>query len=462
MNAILDNIRNWYLGLTSTMRGVLIAVTAIVIVGVVAFIWIAGGPGPMEFASGQKVALADYHGADPTGAPASMKSASLVQRGEYLARAADCMVCHTAKGETPYAGGFAFTLPFGTIYSTNITPDKETGIGNYTDAQFLAAVHRGVRADGKRLYPAMPFASYTYMTDADALAIKAYLFSLAPVHAPAKTNTMGFPFNQRWAMGIWSAFFNADKRFRPDTAHSPEWNRGAYIAEALAHCGECHTPRNIAYALNNRRKFAGEVTAGWRAYDITGDKGTGIGAWSDDQVFAYLTTGHVLGHGTASGPMGEAVDKSFSQLTPGDMHAVVAYLRSVPPVSSKLPATLAPAAPPSHKQGAMVADARGKQVYEGACASCHDWTGVSPIIPLATLTGSRAVNDPSATNVAQIVISGTRRTTPQGTATMPAFGGAYSNAEIAAVANYVTARFGSEGSRLTERDVQDLRRQSAQ
>ena len=462
MTAILDNIRNWYFGLGSVTRGILIAVVAIGIVGIFAFIWIAGGPGPMNFTGGPKVALADYHGADPTGVPASMKSASPVQRGEYLARAADCMVCHTAKGQAPYAGGFAFNLPFGTIYSTNITPDKDTGIGNYTDAQFLAAMHRGIRADGKRLYPAMPFASYTYMTDADALAVKAYLFSLAPVHAPAKTNTLGFPFNQRWAMGIWAWFFNPDTRFEPDAAKSPEWNRGAYIAEALAHCGECHTPRNVAYALNNRQKFAGETTAGWRAYNISSDSATGIGAWSDDAVFAYLTTGHVLGHGTASGPMGEAVDKSFSQLAPEDMHAVVAYLRSVPPVTSNLPATLAPPAPASHRQGVTITDARGKQVFEGACASCHDWTGVSPIIPFATLTGARAVNDPSAVNVAQIVISGTKRKTPQGMVVMPAFGATYSNVEIAAVANYVTARFGSEGSRLTERDVENLRRQSAQ
>jgi mono/diheme cytochrome c family protein len=299
------------------------------------------------------------------------------------------------------------------------------------------------------------------MTDADALAIKAYLFSLPPVHAPAKRDTLSFPFNQRWAMGIWSFFFNADTRFEPNTAQSPEWNRGAYVAEALAHCGECHTPRNLAFALNNRKKFAGETTGGWRAYNISSDRGTGIGAWRDDQVFAYLTTGHVLGHGTASGPMGEAVDESFSQLAPEDMHAVVVYLRSVPAASSDLPATLAPAAPSSHKEGAM-ADARGKEVFEGACASCHSWSGVSPILPFATLTGARAVNDPSATNVAQIVISGTRRKTPQGAVAMPAFGASYSNAEIAAVANYVTARFGSEGSGLTESDVAKLRRQSAQ
>ena len=156
------------------------------------------------------------------------------------------------------------------LFPTNITPDKETGIGAYSDAQFLAAVHRGVRRDGERLYPAMPFPGYAYMTDADALAIKAYLFSLAPVHAPNRPDSLVFPFNQRWLMAIWSGFFSADARFEPHPSQSPQWNRGAYIAEALAHCGECHTPRNLAFALDNRSKFAGAVTAGWRAYNISG------------------------------------------------------------------------------------------------------------------------------------------------------------------------------------------------
>ena len=238
-------------------RPLLIALAVLVFIGVVAFFVIVG-PGPMAFSKGRKVDLEDYHAANPSGVPAALAQTSLIKKGEYLAKAADCLVCHTAKGGEPYAGGFAFVLPFGTLYSTNITPDKATGIGNYTDAQFLAAVHRGVRRDGVNLYPAMPYTSYTYMTDADALAIKAYLFSLAPVGSPNKPNALAFPFNQRWAMGVWSALFNSNERFKPDTERSAEWNRGAYVAEALAHCGECHTPRNLAFALNNRKKF-GEI-----------------------------------------------------------------------------------------------------------------------------------------------------------------------------------------------------------
>jgi mono/diheme cytochrome c family protein len=444
-------------------RRILVSVAAIVVVALVAGIWIVRGPGPMAFADGAKVALADYRGANPTGVPAALAQASAVERGAYLARAADCMACHTTQDGKAYAGGLGFKLPFGTLYSTNITPDKETGIGNYSDQDFLNAVHRGIRRDGARLYPAMPFASYTYMTDADALAIKAYLFSLPPVRAAAPENTLMFPFNQRWTVSFWSALFNPDTRFEPDTSKSPEWNRGAYLAEALAHCGECHTPRNLAFALDNRQKFAGAVTAGWRAFNISSDKSTGVGAWSDEDLVSYLSIGHADGHGTASGPMGEAVDHSLSFLTQPDIRAMVAYLRTVPPTpSTDLPATLAPPAPASHKDGGGTPDPRGKMVFEGACVSCHGWTGESPLSPLATLTGAWAVNDPSATNVVQIVISGTKRHVPEGAVSMPAFGSTHSDAEIAAVANYVTARFGAKASHLTAQDVADLRAQASQ
>jgi mono/diheme cytochrome c family protein len=443
-------------------RRILLSIVAIIIIALVAALWIIRGPGPMAFADGPKVALADYKAADPTGVPATLAKADLIERGAYLAKAADCMVCHTTRDGQEYAGGLAFKLPFGTLYSTNITPDKETGIGNYSDQDFLNAIHRGIREDGARLYPAMPFTSYTYMTDADALAIKAYLFSLPPVHAPDPENTLTFPFNQRWAMSFWSALFNPDTRFAPDSSKTPEWNRGAYLAEALAHCGECHTPRNLGFALNNREKFGGAITAGWRAYNISSDKTTGIGGWRDDDLISYLSIGHAAGHGSASGPMGEAVDHSFSQFTPEDIRAVVAYLRTVPPVASPdLPATLAPPAPASHKDGGGTPDPRGKMVFEGACVSCHGWTGESPISPFATLTGAWAVNDPGATNVAQIVISGTERHS-EGAVSMPAFGDAYSDAEIAAVTNYVTARFGSKGSSLTAQDVAELRKQTSE
>jgi mono/diheme cytochrome c family protein len=455
-------MRAWFTHLGYVARGIVVAAILIAAIALASFIWLVSTPGPMAFARGTNVSLSDYHAGNPTGVPAALAGADQIKRGEYLARAADCLVCHTAHGGEDYAGGLAFPLPFGTLYSTNITPDKDTGIGNYSDQDFLHAVQRGVRRDGAHLYPAMPFTSYTFITDADALAIKAFLFSLAPVHATEPKNTLIFPFNQRWLMSIWSVMFSADKRFEPNATRSPEWNRGAYLAEALAHCGECHTPRNIGFALDNRRKFAGALAAGWRAFDISPDLSSGVGAWSDDELFAYLSTGHASGRGTAAGPMGEAVDESFSALSPTDVHALVAYLRSVPAVaSSDLPATIAPPAPASPKLGGATSDVLGRRVFEQACVSCHSWTGVSAISPFATIAGTRAVNDPSATNVAQIVISGTSRQTPAGVVSMPAFGPSYSDTEIAAVANYVTARFGSAPSKIGEKEVAELRNQTA-
>jgi len=438
------------------------ALGAVVAIALITSAYIILGPRPTDFAGGKRVALSVYNGEDPTGVPAELKSTSIVERGAYLTRAADCVVCHTAKDGAPFAGGRAFVLPFGTLYSTNITPDVDTGIGSYTDANFLDAVHRGIGRNNTKLYPAMPYASYTYMSDSDALAIKAYLFTLQPVHAPARLNTLAFPFDQRSLMSVWSLLFNPNKRFEPNMDRSAEWNRGAYLTEAMGHCGECHTPRNLFFALNNRQKFAGTVQAGWRAYNITPDKKSGVGAWSDAELTQYLATGHANGRGTAAGPMGEAVDESLSYLKPSDITAMVTYLRSVADVATSdlpEPRTI-PVLSTSPAEGLSAnADPHGRAVYEGACVGCHGWTGVSPVISLANLTGTRAVNDPSANNVAQVIIRGAQRHTTSDAANMPAFGSAYSDAEIASVANYVTARFGAAGSNLTATNVATLRTQ---
>jgi mono/diheme cytochrome c family protein len=435
---------------------------AVLMAAAVAFIaYLVFAPGPTAFAKGQRVALADYHDKDPTGVPDELKSASLEVRGEYLARAADCAACHTVKGGESFTGGRAFILPFGTIYSTNITPDADTGIGAYTDADFLNAVHKGVgRANGK-LYPAMPYASYTYMTDADALAIKAYLFTLKPLHAPTPPNTLAFPFNQRGLMSIWSAMFNPDKRYEPDLQRDAVWNRGAYLAEAMGHCGECHTPRNLAFALNNRKKFAGAVQAGWRAFNVTPDRSSGVGAWSDVDLSHYLSTGHAEGRGMASGPMGEAIDESLSHLKPSDIGALVTYLHTIPAISTgDLPEPRAtPAAATFANVGNASIEPAGRAVYAGACAGCHGWTGSTPGVASVTLTGIRAVNDATATNVAQVIIRGGERQAEPGPQNMPAFGSTYSDSEIAGVANYVTARFGAKASDLTAAQVAILRTQ---
>jgi len=432
-----------------------LATVLVIAIGIAGYIVL--GPGATDFAGGHRVALASYSGGNPIGVPEELKSSTLIARGEYLARAADCMVCHTATNGTPYTGGRPFVLPFGTIYSTNITPDLRTGIGHYTDQNFLDAVHKGLGRNGTRLYPAMPYASYTLMADADALAIKAYLFSLQPVQAPAPADTLSFPFNQRYLMAFWSAFFNPDKRFEPNTDRSADWNRGAYLVEAMGHCGECHTPRNLGMALNQRKKFAGTVQAGWRAYNITPDATAGVGAWSDQDLIEYLSSGHAHARGTASGPMGEAVDEGLSHLTTGDVAAVVTYLRTVPVVASPdLPAPkLQPAA--DFFADDQSGNPHGRAVYEGACAGCHGWSGVSASLPNATLTGTRAINDPTAGNVAQVILRGGQRHTSDESVYMPNFGATYSDSEIASVANFVTERFGAKGSTLTEKDISKLR-----
>jgi len=436
--------------------GVLVAIVAVVGIGVLA--WYGTRPGPLAFANGKSVALAAYNG-HPTGVPADFKDSDPIARGRYLAEAADCKSCHTTEGGQPFAGGRAFKLPFGTLYTPNITPDPTTGIGAWSDADFLKVVHQGISRDGKRLYPAFPYAAYAYITDEDVLAIKAYLFTVPAVNSAPPPNTLAFPYNQRWLMAIWSGLFKPGDRFQPVAEQTPEWNRGAYLVEALAHCGDCHTPRNLLQALDNKRKFAGGEAEGWTAYNITADKDSGVGGWSEEELAQYLSTGHAKGRGTASGPMAEAVDLSFAKMTPSDIRAMVAYLRSVPAVATpELPAPKSEPASADPKQGLVAnTDERGKHVFAGACASCHSWTGVSPLSTQATLTGVRAVNDPSAKNVAQIVLMGSKHRSPDSGLQMPGFGAAYTDDEIAAVSNYVTGRFGAKGSAITASDVRKLR-----
>jgi mono/diheme cytochrome c family protein len=420
--------------------------------------WFASAPGPLDFARPASTTPA-YAGPAVTGVPAELARADVVTRGQYLERAAECEGCHTAPGGQAFAGGRPFQTAYGTIYSTNITPDRATGIGAWSDRDFLSAVHKGVRPDGQHLYPAFPYATYAHMADADVLAIKAYLFSLKPVRHAASANDLVFPLDHRWLMGVWSLIFDRDGAFQPVAGRSSEWNRGAYLSEAMAHCGECHTPRTVLQSLDNRKKFAGGVASGWNAYNITSDRLTGVGAWSDQELAQYIAAGHAEGRGSAAGPMGDAVDLGMRFLTPADVHAMVVYLRSLPAIgSSNVSPSLAGPAPASPKENVpVIGAALGKRIFEGACASCHGWTGAGQLTSYAGLTGSRAVNDPSAVNVARVVLSGSRRRTPQGEVFMPAFGHAYSDAEIAAVANYVTGRFGAQPSRLTADDVAGMR-----
>lgn len=394
-------------------------------------------------------------------------SADVLARGEYLAKAADCTACHTVPGSgKAFAGGVPFKLPFGTIYSSNITADEATGIGRWSDDDFVRAVREGVRKDGKHLYPAFPYTSYTQLSRSDVLAIKAYLFSLPKVPQANKANDLSFPYNQRWAMGFWNAAFFKSQRFTPDPSQSPQWNSGKYLTIALGHCAECHTPRNLGFGLEHGNELAGEELQGWRAYNITSDPTHGIGAWSDSDIASYLTTGHADGRGSASGPMAEAVENSLRFLNSADAAALVTYLRTVPAREGKDPITIDTEAAPvmASNQAAPGGDSAnadnvGLHLFEGACASCHQWNGKGQQTPYASLLGTRGVNDVRGTNVTQILLHGSSLHAEGPNIFMPGFGDAYSNTEIAAMTNYVIGHFGNKQGAVTPDDVAQRRKQ---
>ncbi|HTV79242.1 MAG TPA: cytochrome c [Steroidobacteraceae bacterium] len=443
------------------MKRVRIIIGVVVLVCLALLAWMTFVPGPMAFAGGQKVPLAQYP-SNPTGAPADLPQNDPLARGRYLAQAADCEACHTAEGGKPFAGGRPFETQFGTIYSPNITPDQKTGIGSWTDADFLKALHQGVDKNGQHLYPAFPYAAYTYLTDQDALAIKAYIFSVPAVSYVAPANTLHFPFNQRALMAIWGMLYDPNHRFEPVSDRSPEWNRGAYLAEALGHCGDCHTPRTPLQALNNRRKFAGGMAEGWRAYNLSSDADSGVGKWTQAEMEQYLETGHSMNRGSAFGPMAQAVHLSLQNLTPSDVHAITTYVRTVPPVSSPdLPAPkleLASLYPTGGGNSDDPQQNMGRHLFAAYCSGCHTWTGANDFVPYATLTGTRAVNDPTATNVALAIIKGASPLPASGAiATMPSFGPTWSDDQIAAVSNYVIARFGAKPSAISPEEVGKLR-----
>jgi mono/diheme cytochrome c family protein len=378
-------------------------------------------------------------------------SASAMSPGEYLTRAADCVACHSAPGGAPYAGGRAFALPIGTIYSPNITPDKQTGIADYTDDEWVAALQQGIGRGGRHLYPAMPYTSYTLMSRQDALSIKTYLMTLKPVHAEAPANTLRFPFNQRWTMRFWNMANASDDRFKAESGKSAAWNRGAYLVQALGHCGQCHTPRNWMLGLKSGQELAGGVQAGWMSYNLTSDRDHGLGNWSDTALTQYLATGTAPGHGPASGPMAEAISNSLRFLNADDIRAIVTYLRDVPARAAGPDAVAAHATPAAANQ-------LGEHVFALACAGCHLPTGQGRQSPWAALAGDHSAGDASATNVVQILAHGSELETPTGQVFMHSFVGGYSNEEMAAVANYVVSQFGGRESAVTADDIGKAKR----
>lgn len=254
-----------------------------------------------------------------------------VERGRYLAVAASCETCHTAEGGQPFAGGRALETPFGTFYTPNITPDPETGIGRWSEAQFLHALRDGVRPDGADYYPAFPYTSFTKLADSDALAIRAYLSSIPVVRQPNRAHALSFPYSWRFLLGGWKWLFVDPGRFRPVPGRSAEQNRGAYLVAAVVHCGECHTPRNSLGAMDGDRFLAGNPAGpdGRSVPNITPDRKAGIGNWSEDDIVQVLTDGRTPTFDEVAGSMAEVV-RNTARLTPEDRRAIAVYLQSVP------------------------------------------------------------------------------------------------------------------------------------
>jgi mono/diheme cytochrome c family protein len=261
-----------------------------------------------------------------------------VQRGEYLVHVGGCISCHTVPGGTPFAGGRGLATPFGTFYSPNITPETGTGIGGWTDAQFLRALREGKRPDGANYFPVFPYTSFTNITDSDALAIKAYLFSLKPAHQVNRAHDVAFPFSWRFLQFGWRMLFFREGPFRPDPAHDAAYNRGAYLVTALAHCGECHTPRNSLGGLRSSLALSGtrDGPDGQAVPNITPDRKTGIGDWETDDIVTLLQTGRTPEESSVTGAMREAVRDGLHFLTDQDAHAIAAYLQGQQPIAHKV------------------------------------------------------------------------------------------------------------------------------
>ncbi|CDM62585.1 MULTISPECIES: cytochrome c [Rhizobium] len=387
----------------------------------------------------------------------------LIARGKYLVTASDCEACHTAPGGKPFAGGLAFKLPFGTIFSPNLTPDMQAGLGSWSDAEFVRAMRSGVGKHGEDLYPAFPYTSYALMSTDDILAVKAYLGTLQPQRNPSLPAQLSFPFNQRWLMRGWKLLFVPWHPFERDANKDDRWNKGAYLVEALAHCGECHTPRGLMFEKEQARALSGGDVDGWKAWNITSDRENGIGGWSDQDLVAYLSKGYVHRHGPASGSMRQAIDLSLSRLPKSDIEAIVSYLRTVRSLPSSYPKVtvnnLVPAIQSAQawSPGLNKQDGLGLRIFEGACASCHGFDGSGQNAPWASLAGSHSVNDPAGSNLIRLILQGSSDSTHNPTTTMPNFAAAYSDAEIAAVANYVINHFAGRNGKVTPSDVAKAR-----
>jgi len=398
----------------------------------------------------------------PTSVPAAATTAQ-VEQGRYLVAAGDCISCHTRHGGAAFAGGRALTSPFGTIYSANITPDADTGIGRWSEQQFVRALRAGIAADGRHLYPAFPYPSYTLVTDGDARAMYAYLRTVKAVRYVAPQNAMTFPFGIRGLLAGWNAVFVRQGPYVADASRSAEWNRGAYLTLGLGHCGACHTPRNPLGGESSSKALTGGVlleeindeviedkitpldepiVRQWSAANLT-PATSGLGAWSLDEIAAYLKTGHNARAG-AFGPMAEVVTNSTSHMTDADLRAIAVYLKSLAPAPQE------PASEASRDQLKL-----GEIVYGTRCGDCHLPTGLGmprqgaadPSKTAPPLAGNAALQSPDPATLINVVLYGAHETQPGGTA-WPKMSGfelsvGLDDDQIAALCTYVRGSWGN-------------------
>ena len=386
---------------------------------------------------------------------ASDSTSSQLLRGRYLVYAGDCAACHTADGGAPFAGGRAVPTPFGTIYATNITPDRDTGIGRWTDEQFFDAMHDGVRPDGSHLYPAFPYPWYTKLRRDDVLAIKAYLDTLKPARNDVKKPELPWPMSWRGSVAIWNALFLRRGEYVRDKNKSDEWNRGAYLVEGLGHCGACHSPKNLLGGVKKDQRFRGGMGEGWFATSLTTQAHEGLGGWSVDEIVEYLKTG-ANERARAYGPMAEVVQHSTAHLSDADLRAIAIYLKDLPSGGDQAPER----ASADHE-----ALFRGERIYIDQCAACHmeNGEGVRGVFP--PLRGNTSVHAHDPQSLVRLVLEGApsvkTHDKPEGFA-MPGFADKLSDADVADLITYVRSSFGNQASPVTAAKVSKVRREERQ
>ncbi|MFC0252602.1 c-type cytochrome [Massilia consociata] len=382
-----------------------------------------------------------------------------IARGAYLARAGDCVACHTARGGPEYAGGRALDTPFGRLYGPNLTPDPETGIGNWSADDFWNALHNGKSRDGRLLYPAFPYTNYTKVARADSDALFAYFRSLAPQHRPNQPHELAFPYNQQALLAGWRLLYFKPAVFEPQPARGAAWNRGAYLVEGLGHCSACHSTRNRLGATEGALSGGLIPTIGWYAPSLTARGEAGLGDWDKEHIVALLQTG-ISPRGSATGPMAEVVARSLQHLTREDVGAMADYLKSLPATDRAPQGTAQGTNKRAGERPSEQLLAEGRRLYGTYCVDCHgaDGKGKAPAYP--PLAGNRAVTLTPAVNAIRIVLNGGF---PPGTAGnprpygMPPYSHELNDAQVAAVLTYVRASWGNAAPAVSTPEVNRYR-----